>query len=93
VYPGKSMSCLRSIILLFTLLAQIWPAQAVMSEGGRPETCEMGCCAAMAEPGMSACGCLEEPSTPPVNPAAPASADERPNSPRMLWAAQEPLSP
>lgn len=64
------MTLLRSIILIFALLAQSWPAQA-MTCVNEAAACGMGCCSALAVAEMGACDCAEPPApsetgTPPA---------------------------
>lgn len=80
------MTLLRSIILIFALLAQALPVQA-MRHVDEPAYCGMSCCAALAAAEMSACGCAE-PSAPaePAN-VPPASGRER--VPQLVWVSLE----
>jgi len=79
------MTLLRSIICLFALLAQAWPAQA-MPRTAEPEACAMECCAA-----MSLCECAE-----PSAPAEPANAPAvsgRKWAPQAVWVPVEEAGP
>lgn len=52
------MNPLRTIILILAALMQALPAQALGSLAmGQGAVCEMGCCAALADEGLDACGC------------------------------------
>ncbi|MDP1591873.1 MAG: hypothetical protein Q8M07_29205 [Prosthecobacter sp.] len=84
------MTLLRSIALIFALLAQAWPVHAMLRVN-EPASCGMGCCAALAETEMSACGCAE-----PATPAAPANAPPvggRELVPQVVWASAEEARP
>lgn len=76
------MTLLRSIVLIFALLAQTWPVQA-MRRVKEPAACGMSCCAALAEMGMSTCGCAD-PSA-PAEPASVPPASGRERVPQVVW--------
>jgi hypothetical protein len=77
------MTLLRSIAVLFVLLAQVMPAQ-VMPGGMTTVKCTMGCCAGLEEAEMASCGCPDSPlSSEPAN--APPGSRER--APQLVWAA------
>jgi len=78
----EPMTLLRSIVLIFALLAQSWPAQAMLSVN-EPAACGMGCCAALATAEMSACGCAE--SSAPAEPASVPPASGRERVPQVVW--------
>lgn len=84
------MTLLRSIVLIFALLAQVWPAQA-MPRVNEAAACGMGCCAALAEAEMSACGCAE-PSA-PAEPTSVPPAGGREQVPQVFWATAEEVKP
>lgn len=80
------MSLLRSIVLIFALLAQALPVQAMMRVN-EPKNCAMGCCAWLAEAGISECGC--EKTSKPTAPAKAPPASGREWGPQVVWAASD----
>lgn len=80
------MTLLRSIILIFALLAQALPAHA-MPRVSEPAVCGMSCCAALAAAELSACGCKE--TSAPAEPANVPPASGRERVPQMVWVSLE----
>lgn len=80
------MTLLRSIVLLFALLGQAWPVQAVVRVN-EPASCGMSCCAELAAADLSACGCAESPA--PAEPANVPPANGRERVPQLLWVSLE----
>jgi len=76
------MNRLRTIILFIALIAQALPVQAMMRVDA-PESCAMGCCAWLAEAGLSECGC--EKTSEPVSPAKAPPANGREWVPQVVW--------
>ena len=79
------MTLLRSIVCLFALLAQVWPAQAMLCIA-EPEACSMECCAA-----MSLCECAEP--SPPAEPANAPPVGGRKWALQAVWLAVEEVGP
>ncbi|GEP45812.1 hypothetical protein [Brevifollis gellanilyticus] len=77
------MSLLRSIILIFAVLAQAMPVQAMMRGAQEPVTCEMGCCAAVASTEMDACACAD--TSAPAKPLNTPPASGRDLVPQVVW--------
>lgn len=77
------MTLLRSITLIFALLAQAWPVQAMMLREEAPKACAMGCCAAIAEMEMDACSCAEAPA--PEKPLNVPPSSGRELVPQVVW--------
>ncbi|MES2595379.1 MAG: hypothetical protein V4662_08595 [Verrucomicrobiota bacterium] len=78
------MTLLRSIVLIFALLAQAMPVQAMMCGGQEPVTCEMGCCAAVAASERDACSCAGDTSA-PAKPLNTPPASSREIVPQVVW--------
>jgi len=79
----EAMNRFRTIILLFALIAQALPVQAMMRVNAS-ESCTMGCCAWLAEAGLSECGC--EKTSEPVSPAKAPPTSSREWVPQLVWA-------
>lgn len=77
------MTLLRSIILIFAVLAQAMPVQAMMRGAKQPVTCEMGCCAAVAATEMDACACAD--TSAPAKPRNTPPANGRDLVPQVVW--------
>jgi hypothetical protein len=80
------MTLLRSIVLIFALLAQAWPVQAVLRVN-EPARCGMTCCTELAAAELSACGCAEVPM--PAEPANVPPSSGRERVPQLLWVSLE----
>ncbi|MDZ4405545.1 hypothetical protein [Prosthecobacter sp.] len=76
------MTLLRSIVVLFALLAQAWPAQAMLRETA-VKKCGMSCCASLGETDMDACGCAGAPV--PAEPAQVPPASGRELMQQVVW--------
>ncbi len=77
------MTLLRSIVLIFAVLAQAMPVQAMMRGAQEPVTCEMGCCAAVAATEMDACACAD--TSAPAKPLNTPPATGREIVPQVVW--------
>lgn len=80
------MTRLHSFVLLFALLAQAWPLQAIRRVD-EPAACGMSCCAALAAAEISECGCSEAPK--PSEPANVPPAGGRDRVPQVVWMTSE----
>jgi hypothetical protein len=76
------MTLLRTIVVLFALLAQAWPAQAMLRETA-VKKCGMSCCASLEETDMAACGCTLSPV--PAEPAQVPPASGRELMQQVVW--------
>lgn len=77
------MTLLRSITLIFALLVQALPVQALMLRVDEPAACTMGCCAALAQTEAEACSCSEAPA--PGKPLNVPPASGREFVPQVVW--------
>lgn len=80
------MNRLRTIVLLIALIAQALPVQAMMRVDA-PQSCAMGCCAWLAEAGLSECGC--EKTSEPVSPAKAPPTSGREWVLQVVWVSSE----
>lgn len=85
-----AVTLLRLMLTALVLLAQAWPAQAVVN-GSDTAACEMGCCALLEEAGIIACGCTDAPASPSPARTPPASA--RDLVPPVTWVSVEDEKP
>jgi hypothetical protein len=76
------MTLLRSIIVLFALLSQAVPAQAMLRVSEAPP-CQMSCCASLALAEMSVCGCGT--ASVPTEPTQAPPASGRELLPQVVW--------
>lgn len=77
------MTLLRSITLIFALLVQALPVQALMLRADEPAACTMGCCAALAQTEAEACSCSDAPA--PGKPLNVPPAGGRELVPQVVW--------
>jgi len=84
------MNRLRANILLLALIAQALPVQAMMRVDA-PESCAMGCCAWLAEAGLSECGCGKTSET--VSPAKAPPTSSREWVTQLVWAEHDFATP
>jgi len=84
------MTLLRSVVVLVTLLAQAWPAQAMRREETAGK-CEMACCAWLTEAGVNACDCAG--SSLPEAPADLPPAGTRQIVTQVVWAGSQETLP
>lgn len=77
------MSLLRSITLIFALLVQAMPVQALMLRADAPAACTMGCCAAVSQSEVETCSCSEAPA--PGKPLNVPPASGRELVPQVVW--------
>lgn len=83
VTVSDAMNLLRLMLSTLVLLVQAWPAYAAIPSSNASEPCAMGCCAAMAEMEMAACGCTE--AALPASPANTPPASARDLVPQVSW--------
>jgi hypothetical protein len=77
------MTLLRAIILIFAILAQAMPVQAMMRDVREPAVCQMGCCAAVEASAMDACACAD--TSAPAKPLNTPPASGRDLVPQVVW--------
>lgn len=79
------MNLLRLMLTACVLLAQAWPAQAVVAASAKAEgkACAEGCCAWLAEAGMSVCSCDD--TSAPAAPAGLPPLSGRELVPQVVW--------
>jgi hypothetical protein len=83
---GQTMTFLRSILLLVTLVTQALPV-GMVSTSVAEEKCAMSCCAALAQDGLDDCGCAAAPGVPTTpSPASLPPAHGREVMPQFVCA-------
>jgi hypothetical protein len=76
------MRLVTSILLVFSLLLQVWPARTAVRVEKKPK-CGMSCCASLPEDETAACGCAETPL--PPEPASTVPVTGRDLIPQVAW--------